>query len=1049
MTGKGGHKLIPPFSVVLIMVALSVLGIASISRLNVQYTPTSTGRSIQVTYTLRDASADLIEAEATSRLEGVLSGIRGSTEVSSISRKGSGSVSLTFRKGFDMNAARFEVASAVRNIYPSLPKGITYPEIRILPDDSDSEEDYAISYNLKGDLPPKDIDQYARDHLVPALSAMDGVDGVILSGATPFHWVITFDALKASAAGVTGSDIAVAIKNAFSDVVIGMVDADDGHLSVRLTGPSPSDFGAIPVKNVGGTVLFLRDLASWRYEESSPDSYYRVNGLNTIIVAVSVADSDNMLATVSSVKKEMTRLSASFPSGITADVAYDASEYVNKELRKIYLRTGLCVLILLLFVFLISRSWRYLLIILATLAVNILTAIAIYAFAGLQIHIYTLAGITVSLGIVIDTSIVMADHYGYWKDRKVFPAILAATATTIGALLMVLLLPQSARANLTDFVWVIIINLALSLVVVYLFIPSLMVYLPVNTSGITASKKRFGQIASFNARYRRYIHWGVSHKWVLIILFVVGFGIPTCLLPVPPSKNSNLPQSTGIKHVLENMASWKPYARNRKKVDKWLSSSFGLFYNALNRSSFYRRPERKQLYIRAGMPEGATVGQLNEVVKSMENYLAGFDEIESFTTSIFRYDYADLVVEFKPEYEHSSFPLHLKNQVKSMAANFGGANWIVYGIDDNTFNNNIVRSFKDHSITLKGYNYHDLYQYADTLLYFLAANKRVSEPLISSSGRYDRPGIEFSLDYDFGAMTALGVNPYAYYHHLSSHLYDQEVGSVLTDGYPTEVVLRSSESDTYDLWHILHAPMLVDSVALTLSEVGSITKKETGIDIRKKNQSYQIDVCFDFVGSYGLAKKAIEEAINYMNYSVLPVGYKAETEEDDWNGVRKGRYAWLIFLIIAVIFVMLAMTFESLRFPLAVIFMIPISFIGLFLTFGLSSFSFDQGGFAALVMLCGIVVNAGIYLVTTFQRFEGPAVARTDAQVRRYVKAFNHKIIPISLTIASTVLGLLPFLSDGPEEVFWFDFAIGTIGGLIFSIIALVFYLPVFVIKRR
>ena len=123
---------------------------------------------------------------------------------------------------------------------------------------------------------------------------------------------------------------------------------------------------------------------------------------------------------------------------------------------------------------------------------------------------------------------------------------------------MVLLLPQSARANLTDFVWVIIINLALSLVVVYLFIPSLMEYLPVNTSGITASKKRFGQIASFNARYRRYIHWGVSHKWVLIILFVVGFGIPTCLLPVPPSKNSNLPQSTGIKHVLENMASWKP-----------------------------------------------------------------------------------------------------------------------------------------------------------------------------------------------------------------------------------------------------------------------------------------------------------------------------------------------------------------------------------------------------------------------------------------------------------------------------------------------------------
>ena len=70
MTEKGGHRLIPPFSAVLIMVALSVVGIASIPRLNVQYTRAPTGRSIQVSYALRDASAEIIEAEATSLLEG-------------------------------------------------------------------------------------------------------------------------------------------------------------------------------------------------------------------------------------------------------------------------------------------------------------------------------------------------------------------------------------------------------------------------------------------------------------------------------------------------------------------------------------------------------------------------------------------------------------------------------------------------------------------------------------------------------------------------------------------------------------------------------------------------------------------------------------------------------------------------------------------------------------------------------------------------------------------------------------------------------------------
>ena len=67
--------------------------------------------------------------------------------------------------------------------------------------------------------------------------------------------------------------------------------------------------------------------------------------------------------------------------------------------------------------------------------------------------------------------------------------------------------------------------------------------------------------------------------------------------------------------------------------------------------------------------------------------------------------------------------------------------------------------------------------------------------------------------------------------------------------------------------------------------------------------------------------------------------------------------------------------------------------------------------------------------------------------IRRYVKAYNHKINPIMLIISSTVLGLLPFLSDGPEEVFWFDFAIGTISGMVFSVIALIFILPAFVIR--
>ncbi|MBQ9711417.1 MAG: hypothetical protein IJV54_03920, partial [Bacteroidales bacterium] len=68
---------------------------------------------------------------------------------------------------------------------------------------------------------------------------------------------------------------------------------------------------------------------------------------------------------------------------------------------------------------------------------------------------------------------------------------------------------------------------------------------------------------------------------------------------------------------------------------------------------------------------------------------------------------------------------------------------------------------------------------------------------------------------------------------------------------------------------------------------------------------------------------------------------------------------------------------------------------------------------------------------------------------RLYVKAFSQKITPISLTIISTILGLVPFLSDGPEDVFWFDFAAGTIAGISMSIIAVVLLLPIFCIRNH
>lgn len=1039
---------IPAFSVLLIMAALAVIGVAMLPMLNVQYTPSPVERKIDVSFTWPDASARLIEQSVTSRIEGALSAITGSESVSSRSSKGSGRVTIRFRKGTEMAAARFEVASAIRNLYPKLPEEVSYPAISIAT--GGTRESDMLVYTIKADLPSRRIEEYVEAHMSTPLSQTEGVGKVSLSGVTPFEWVITFDPKAMEVNGISAADLAAAFRDYFRSDVIGLTtlphaDGTDRSIVLKLRNRASLNFGDIPIARRNGRIYHLRDFATARWCEAPPSTYFRINGLNTITLSIGCEASTNMLRVAENVKEEMQRLQAAFPPGISATLTYDASEYVSGELHKIYLRTLLCVAILMLFVYLVSRDFNYLLIIAVTLAVNILVAVVFYNLLNLDIHIYTLAGITVSLGIIIDSSIIMVDHYSYYRNRRVFVSILGALLTTIGALGIVWLLPEKQQANLTDFSLVIVINLVVSLIVALLFIPALLDKFPLKRSMTVSSVKRRRLTVRVSRAYARFIGWGRRHRWLFIVALIWGFGIPTFLLPekIEPEKGETPGRGTELYNkIMEG----RFMTEHRSFLDKFLGSSLHLFHTATSRYNNFREPEQKVLYVNAGMAEGCTVQQLNDVVRHMENYICQFDEVDMFRTRITSYDNARIEITFKPEYENSGFPSMLKQELTSAAINFGGATWRVWGIDDNSFNNNIVSSYRSNQIRLRGYNYDQLAAYADRLIDSLSTNRRVSEPEIMDGDAWTLPHNEFTIRYDDERIAATGLDVSDYYTILNTMLYQSRLPSVYNGEELQQVILESGDRDRFDRWHIANAQVGIDSLRTKLSTVGTIEKHRTGISIRRSKQSYEILVGFDFIGSYELGKRLIERAVRQLNDEILPIGFRADSPSHNFGRKEKQQQAWLILLVVAIIYTMCTILFESLRKPLVIILMIPISFIGVFLSFGWSDFIFDQGGFAAFVLLCGIVVNAGIYLINE----EDTCAAISGKRgIALYLKAFNHKIVPISLTILSTILGLAPFLYDGPEEVFWFAFAIAAISGTFFSVIALLIYLPIFLPMRR
>ncbi len=1039
---------IPAFSVLLIMAALAVIGVAMLPMLNVQYTPSPVERKIDVSFTWPDASARLIEQSVTSRIEGALSAITGSESVSSRSSKGSGRVTIRFRKGTEMAAARFEVASAIRNLYPKLPEEVSYPAISIAT--GGTRESDMLVYTIKADLPSRRIEEYVEAHMSTPLSQTEGVGKVSLSGVTPFEWVITFDPKAMEVNGISAADLAAAFRDYFRSDVIGLTtlphaDGTDRSIVLKLRNRASLNFGDIPIARRNGRIYHLRDFATARWCEAPPSTYFRINGLNTITLSIGCEASTNMLRVAENVKEEMQRLQAAFPPGISATLTYDASEYVSGELHKIYLRTLLCIAILMLFVYLVSRDFNYLLIIAVTLAVNILVAVVFYNLLNLDIHIYTLAGITVSLGIIIDSSIIMVDHYSYYRNRRVFVSILGALLTTIGALGIVWLLPEKQQANLTDFSLVIVINLVVSLIVALLFIPALLDKFPLKRSMTVSSVKRRRLTVRVSRAYARFIGWGRRHRWLFIVALIWGFGIPTFLLPekIEPEKGETPGRGTELYNkIMEG----RFMTEHRNFLDKFLGSPLHLFHTATSRYNNFREPEQKVLYVNAGMAEGCTVQQLNDVVRHMENYICQFDEVDMFRTRITSYDNARIEITFKPEYENSGFPSMLKQELTSAAINFGGATWRVWGIDDNSFNNNIVSSYRSNQIRLRGYNYDQLAAYADRLIDSLSTNRRVSEPEIMDGDAWTLPHNEFTIRYDDERIAATGLDVSDYYTILNTMLYQSRLPSVYNGEELQQVILESGDRDRFDRWHIANAQVGIDSLRTKLSTVGTIEKHRTGISIRRSKQSYEILVGFDFIGSYELGKRLIERTVRQLNDEILPIGFRADSPSHNFGRKEKQQQAWLILLVVAIIYTMCTILFESLRKPLVIILMIPISFIGVFLSFGWSDFIFDQGGFAAFVLLCGIVVNAGIYLINE----EDTCAAISGKRgIALYLKAFNHKIVPISLTILSTILGLAPFLYDGPEEVFWFAFAIAAISGTFFSVVALLIYLPIFLPMRR
>lgn len=1048
------------FTLIVAFICVALIGLALIPLLPVKLNPSRTLPGFTVQFSMPGTSSRVVEIEATSKLEAMLARIKGIKNIYSTSDNGSGSITIELDKYADIDAVRFEASTIIRQTWPQLPDGVSYPYIRMKRPDENASRPF-MSFTLNAPSTPILIQQYADEHIKTRLAQIQGIYKIDLSGATPMEWVLEYDSEQLRRLGITLSDIQQAVSRYYLKEFLGTYNVESstgGKEWIRLalmpeTKDEGFDASRIRVKSAEGKLISLDELVTVSHMEGAPQSYYRINGLNSIYLSITAEETANQLQLSKQVKEEMEAIQKVLPAGYEIHTSYDATEFIHEELNKIYLRTGLTVLILLFFVLIITLNPRYLFLIVVSLSINIAVAVIFYYLFGLEMQLYSLAGITVSLNLVIDNTIVMTDHILHRRNLKAFMSILAATLTTMGALVIIFFLDEKIRLNLQDFAAVVIINLAVSLFVALFFVPAL-----IEKIGLKKRKRRRTQSRFFLLRaslprritvyFTRFYGWMIRKlcRWrvAVCILLILLFGLPVFMLP---DKVEGEGRATEWYNKTLGSSTYKE--KIKPIVDKALGGSLRLFIQKVYNGSYFTRNEEVVLYVYANLPNGSTLEQMNELIKKMEIYLSQFKEIKQFQTSVYNARRGNINIYFTKEHQNSGFPYTLKANIISKALQLGGGSWGVYGLQDQGFSNDVREGAGSFQVKMYGYNYDELYEWAEKLKAKLLTHRRIKEVIINSYFSYWKDDYqEFYFNLNRERMAQENINANILFSTIRP-IYgkNMEIGSVVAENGSEKIKLSSKQSQEYDIWAMQYFPYGTDDKQYKLSELATMEKGQMPQQVAKENQQYRLCLQYEYIGSGEQGNKILKRDLEEFNKE-LPMGYTAQSERESWGWGKKDNKQYLLLLVvIAIIFFTTSILFNSLKQPLAIIFIIPVSYIGVFLTFYWFKLNFDQGGFASFVLLCGITVNASIYILNEYN-----AIRRRHPRMsalRAYTKAWNAKILPIFLTVVSTILGFIPFMVGTDKEAFWFPLAAGTIGGLVMSIIGIFFFLPVFVLKKR
>jgi multidrug efflux pump len=926
---------------------------------------------VSISTNYRGAASEVVERRVTQIIEDQVAGISGIEKISSTSYDERSTITLEFSIDRDVDGAANDVRDRVSRVLGNLPDEADPPEVS----KQDSSSATTMWINLSSDKRTiMDLTDYAQRYLVDALSIVDGVAFVRLSGSRTPAMRIWIDPKLLAARQLTVTDIEDALRRENVQIPSGRLESSQREFTLRTnTGfATEDDFRSLVLaKGEDDYLIRLGEVAEVQMAPEDVRGYSRTDGLPGMSLGIIPQAKANILQVNQDVRRRLADIRTTLPEDIDLDVNIDLSIFISESLKEVGKALGVALVLVLVVIYGFIGTVRATLIPAVTIPISIIATFSVMALMGYSINVLTLLGLVLAIGLVVDDAIIVLENIvrriekgepvllaAINGSREIGFAVIATTLVLVAVFLPVSFMPGNIGRLFAEFGISLAAAVAFSSLVALTLVPMLTTKLfatGMHRGRVTRAVDRAFQWLSNG--YSSILRRAIGHPWIVIASALAIFAASLTLLDRLP---------------VEYMP-----REDRGMALTMITAPDG---SSLEYTSAYVRQIEEIMM--------ADKGDVLRVGTRSGSFRAGSDVNTAMV-------FAPLALWEDRERSAGEIVSKWNEQFADLP-----------GVTAYAFvpgSGSAGQSSRPLQVVLGGTDYDELAEWRDIVIQ--EAEKIPGLTNLESDYKERKPKIDVAIDRDRAAD--LGVSLANVGRTLETILGSRVVTTFIERGEEYRVILQGTDERR-------QTPSDLDSIyvrsdrsgeLIPLSNLVQLTEAAGPVDLRRFDRLRAITISASLADGYslGAALDAIEEIIRDNLPAAAQINYDGESRDLKTSG---SSLYFTFLLALAIVYLVLAAQFESFKHPFIIMTTVPLAVSGALI--GLTAFGSSINIFSQIgaIILIGLAAKNGILIVEFANQLRDRGMEFKEA----IVEASRIRLRPVLMTGLCTAFGATPLL---------------------------------------